>query len=69
MIIDAFKKLFKFSNEFPQEFFGMITSKVANVDLRIIKEESSKALLASLSQILSAPKAFPSELMRFFEQT
>lgn len=67
--LEAFKKLFKFSEEFSQEFFGMISSKINYINLANIKSDLNKIISSTFSTLVAAPKVFPSELHRFFLQS
>lgn len=65
---DAFTNLFRFSKDFKQEFFNAITSRFKGFDLEQKKAELNKMVGNIVSQSLIAPKAFPTELIRFFEK-
>jgi hypothetical protein len=64
----AFRGFFDFSEEFTEEFYAMISSKMLNFNVNNVKEQLSKTLGNVIFDGIKAPKAFPTELMRFFEQ-
>jgi len=67
--LTAFKQFFKFAKEFKTEFYDFITSGMAAYNQKDLHNDTSKYFSQQLAQSLVAPKAFPSELFRFFEQT
>lgn len=67
--LSAFKIFFRFSQEFKSEFLDMVTSRMAAYNQKDLLNETSKYFNQQLSQSLVAPKAFPSELFRFFEHS
>lgn len=66
--LEAFKLFFKFSDSFKEDFYGMISSKLVNFDLKNIQNDVAKFFSQILSQSLLPPTVFPTELIRFFEQ-
>lgn len=64
----AFRQFFDFSDEFAEEFYGMISSKMLTFNVANVQEQLSKQLGSVIFDGIKAPKAFPTELIRFFEQ-
>ena len=64
----AFRNFFDFSDEFAEEFYGMVSSKMLNFNVASVQDQLSKQLGSVIFDGIKAPKAFPTELMRFFEQ-
>lgn len=64
----AFRSFFDFSDEFAEEFYGMVSSKMLTFNVASVQEQLSKQLGNIIFDGIKAPKAFPTELMRFFEQ-
>lgn len=64
----AFTEMLAFTREFRDDFYSLISSRLAPISLKDLKNDFSKNLLAKFSSLTVAPKAFPSELLRFFEQ-
>ena len=67
--LEAFKNLFTFSEEFAEEFYGMVSSRLVSFDIQKMQDDVTKFFGQKLSQSLVAPKVFPTELIRFFEQS
>lgn len=65
--LEAFDMFFKFCDNFKEDFYGMISSKLVNCDFRKTQLEVSKYFSQMLSQSLLGPKQFPTELFRYFE--
>ena len=63
----AFEKFFTFVSEFKEECFGLILSKPIPPNPNIWKKEINEFNGRFLNGLLRNPKAFPSELFRFFE--
>ena len=63
----AFQQMFKFMKEFNEESHGLILSKPIDLDLEFLKKELSKNFVDKyLNRLTEPPKAFPTELFRFF---
>lgn len=65
----AFKQFFTFSKEFKEEFLDLIASKLSPLSsLKTLHSQVTKFISQQLSQTLTAPRAFPTELFRHIEQ-
>lgn len=64
----AFKCLKEFSMDFEEEFLNMISSRFTTPDLTMIKEELNSLYGDIVNKSLHPPTAFPTELIRFFQQ-
>lgn len=63
----AFKDFFSFVKEFREEFFGLVLSKPIPLNMKSLIKALEDFSSRQLTRLTSAPKAFPSELFRFFE--
>lgn len=64
--VEAFKQMFRFSMEFKEEFLNVISSSLTHQNIDHITNDISQCVMQNFSCPLKAPKAFPSELLRFF---
>ncbi len=59
--------MFKFMKEFKEESHSLILSRPVDLDLEFLKKELSKNFVDKyLNRLTDPPKAFPTELYRFF---
>lgn len=59
--------MFKFMKEFREESHSLILSSPVDLDLEFLKKELSKNFVDKyLNRLTDPPKAFPTELYRFF---
>jgi hypothetical protein len=65
--LEAFRLFVKFSEDFKEDFYSMISSKLANHDIKNIQLDVSRLFTQLFSQSLIPPKRFPTELITFFE--
>ena len=65
--LEAFKQFFTFEQEFAEEFYGSIASRIQPMDIKVIQSEMSKYFSYRFNQSIVAPKSFATELIRFFE--
>lgn len=63
----AFREMFSFMKEFREESYSLILSKPVDLDLNFLKSELNKCFIDKyLNGLTTPPKAFPTELYRFF---
>lgn len=63
----AFKEMLKFIEEFKEEGYGLILSETKELDLDGLKKELSQSFVDKyLKGLTKPPRAFPTELFRFF---
>lgn len=63
----AFREMFTFMKDFREESYSLILSKPVDLDLNFLKSELNKNFIDKyLNGLTTPPKAFPTELYRFF---
>ena len=65
----SFHDFFAFFHDFREECFGMIVSKITNLNLENLKNQIQHFKSKYLESILNAPKVFTSQLFRYFEDS
>lgn len=64
----AFTEMLEFTKVFRDDFYSLISSRLTPINLKELKSDLSRELLNKFNSMNIAPRAFPSELLRFFEQ-
>ena len=62
----AFQELFTFVKEFKNESYSLILSRLADLNIAAMKKQLDDFAGRNLNRLYDAPKAFPTELYRFF---
>lgn len=63
----AFSEMLSFMKDFKEESYSLILSKPVDLDLNFLKSELNKSFIDKyLNGLTTPPKAFPTELYRFF---
>jgi len=63
----AFYELFTFMKEFTEESYSLILSKPIDIDVNFLKNDLNDFIGKHLNRVFEPPKAFLTELYRFFQ--